>query len=797
MLPVALEIMMESSSELLFIKDINLRYICCSHAFAVMAGLDSEKDVVGKTDYDLFDKALADQYVADDRRLMQNKKSIVDMVEKLPLDGDRQRWSVTSKYLLRDNDGRIIGIYGKGQDVTHLHDEKSQQQFLINNIPGGVATYEGKWANLESIRLTYFSDGFCRLFGYSREEYEKLGYANPTGLIDAEYVDGFVKQIDALIQKGTPIDYLYRAKAKNGEYRWINVKAIMGEKHGDNMTANALLLDVTARQDALERLRVSEEENRLAMQHSKNAVCRYDIQGRHLKLSSKISAIYELDSLMADVPYGQVKAKRISPETADAYVEFYENIISGKKRGSVVFQRMSTDGWRWIEAHLSTIFSSDDEPISAVISFTDVTDNFEREIAYKKWLQSLRMKSPETYSLYRCNIATKTVFDMSQGSLLRMEFEPGEFKFDNHTQDYTEKFVYEEDREAYRSFLNVEELQKKFHEGERIISIDFREKQLSGDIRWLRLTVEMVEFTHTSGAENIEAYLLFENIDEAKRSELSAIEKSENDSLTGLLNRGTFMEKVNRTIHDAEPDTQHALLMMDVDGFKLVNDAFGHGTGDKTLKDIAQILCDAFRKGDLVGRLGGDEFVVFLKDSPNEKLVAAKASHICNLCQKAISVEVGISVSVGIALCPQDGASFDALYKKADEAMYYVKGSGGNNFAFYDEDMNDEHLKPDVQPHTGDEKRHSDEKRRMLIVDDSRIDNEMLANIFAKDFIIEKAKDGNTALVRLRHYGAAISVVLLDLMMPGMDGFAVLEKMRKKSRDSRYTGGRGERVGGP
>ena len=272
---------------------------------------------------------------------------------------------------------------------------------------------------------------------------------------------------------------------------------------------------------------------------------------------------------------------------------------------------------------------------------------------------------------------------------------------------------------------------------------------------------------------------MYEDIDGEKRATLLTKERSETDPLTGLLNRTTFIARVNHLLRTSKPGSRHALLMLDIDGFKQVNDVFGHGTGDQALVDIADGITSIVRRGDLVSRLGGDEFLVFLADIQNDKDASAKARQICDLTHKAFSMEVQISGSVGITIAPRDGTDFETLYKKVDSALYYVKGSGKNNYVFYRDSMADEHLLPETDAADPLKFTNSEKRRRMLIVDDSTVVHAMLQNIFKDEFIIETAKDGATALIRLRHYGSAISVVLLDLMMPGMDGFAVLKKMQQ------------------
>ena len=775
LLPIALSAMMGSQTDYTFVKDKKLRYVCASREVAAMLGLDSPAEMLGKSDYELFDKALADAFYRDDSHILATGESLIDNIDRLPSVNGVDRYACTSKYPLKDSQGNTVGVYGIGRDVTETRAMRTQFELLTNSIPGGLATYEARG---DMVRITYFSDGFCRLFDTSREAYAALGEYTVFAGIYPEDLPALKKQLAALLDDSTPVDCVYRVRLHSGSYKWINLKATMTERDGDRAVFNAMLVDVTARQEAMERMRISEEENRLALQHTSNTVCRYDVRTRTLHVPKLSNKAFTIPAYMENVPDGPVAAGDISPETAESYKAFYASIQNGDETGAVTYQRMSSQGWRWLEAHYSTIYSDAGEPVSAVISFLDITERLEKESAYTKWQQSFQSKPAETYSLYRCNISMKTSFDTTGGALIKARFAPGTFDFDGRTELYAAQYVLDDDRDRFTAFLNADALLSGYYQGKRIVSMEYREKQPDGNARWLRLTVDLVE--HACSAD-IEGYLLFEDIDQAKRHELATIEQAETDPLTGVMNRATFAARVNALLQTSKPNTQHALMMLDLDGFKQVNDAFGHGAGDQSLVDIAHALRTVLRHDDLVGRLGGDEFLLFLYDIPGDVIAAAKAKQICALARKAFSAEVYISGSIGIAFAPRDGGDFETLYKRADAALYHVKGSGKDTYAFFQDDMAAEHLRVQPTPKSDASAPQSKLKRRMLIVDDSRIDHALLTNIFADDFIIEKAKDGNTALIRLRHYGTAISVVLLDLMMPGMDGFTVLRKMQESA----------------
>lgn len=174
------------------------------------------------------------------------------------------------------------------------------------------------------------------------------------------------------------------------------------------------------------------------------------------------------------------------------------------------------------------------------------------------------------------------------------------------------------------------------------------------------------------------------------------------DGLTGLPNRELLTDRIQQMIaHSKRYSRQMALMFVDVDNFKSINDAFGHRVGDELLKSVAAIFSMATREGDTVARLGGDEFVVALPEIHLVEDAAFVAEKMMNAVRepillKGVQREVFITVSVGISLLPQDGEDMDTLMSRADAAMYQSKSSGKNTFRFFTNELNTEiqiHLK--------------------------------------------------------------------------------------------------------
>ncbi|MEG0750556.1 MAG: diguanylate cyclase [Oscillospiraceae bacterium] len=182
--------------------------------------------------------------------------------------------------------------------------------------------------------------------------------------------------------------------------------------------------------------------------------------------------------------------------------------------------------------------------------------------------------------------------------------------------------------------------------------------------------------------------MIISSTDEMRAQHKFLKKMASTDSLTKVFNKAATEREIDIFLK-AEPDGHHALLMIDIDGFKRINDALGHVKGDEVLEEFGSNLRGAFRDEDIIGRVGGDEFVVFIKNYKNLGLLASKAEKICDLLRNKtiVSEETGKSVrtsaSVGIALSPDDGHCFDELYHNADVALYAAKETGKNRYSFF------------------------------------------------------------------------------------------------------------------
>lgn len=188
---------------------------------------------------------------------------------------------------------------------------------------------------------------------------------------------------------------------------------------------------------------------------------------------------------------------------------------------------------------------------------------------------------------------------------------------------------------------------------------------------------------------------VFGDVTEKKQAEEKIHYQANYDSLTGLPNRQLFQDRLRSAIASAKRNgAQLALLFIDLDRFKEVNDSAGHAAGDKLLIQVAKRLKECIRESDTLARLGGDEFTVILNNLSKNHDVEEISRTMLELLERPFclggGIDAVISASIGIALYPTDGADDGTLVKNADAAMYRVKETGRNGFEFFAAEMNRE-----------------------------------------------------------------------------------------------------------
>ncbi|MBU5482070.1 diguanylate cyclase [Blautia sp. MSJ-19] len=237
------------------------------------------------------------------------------------------------------------------------------------------------------------------------------------------------------------------------------------------------------------------------------------------------------------------------------------------------------------------------------------------------------------------------------------------------------------------------------------------------------------------------------------------------DALTGIYNRRYYEERIKNS------DMSAGVAMIDLDDFKIYNDTFGHDAGDLALTTVVGIIKDDIRRTDMLIRMGGDEFLLVMPDITDQTF----SDKLKQIQEKIHETKVPgysqlrLSVSIGGVLAGP-GSTVEKAIRKADQFMYQAKTCKNMVVTEHDEEANGK---------SSNGENSKTYKYRILIVDDSEMNREILSEILSEEYDIVEAESGEACIDMLRRYETGISLVLLDIVMPGMDGFGVLNYMNR------------------
>ena len=239
---------------------------------------------------------------------------------------------------------------------------------------------------------------------------------------------------------------------------------------------------------------------------------------------------------------------------------------------------------------------------------------------------------------------------------------------------------------------------------------------------------------------------------------------SQVDALTGVFNKSTSESFIRNYISMSDLGEVCALMIIDIDNFKSINDNYGHAAGDQVLSTVGKMLSDMFRPNDIVVMFGGDEFVVLIKKIDDDKMIEKKCLQLKDQLAHIQVGETSFSITCSIGIAKKNGSymPYDDLFQYADNALYEAKRFGKNRFIIY----------------SPREQNIISGKKYILIVDDLEIERVVLAETFRDEFEILEASSGREALDILSQYSKYVAVVFLDIYMDDLNGFDVLNFMK-------------------
>ena len=245
------------------------------------------------------------------------------------------------------------------------------------------------------------------------------------------------------------------------------------------------------------------------------------------------------------------------------------------------------------------------------------------------------------------------------------------------------------------------------------------------------------EITRKLNGEIDGAVLTFKDPTHEKETEAKLLHLANFDYLTNISNRAFFYEALQKSIiYAKKTNTSLAVMCLDIDHFKFINDQYGHDIGDLLLQIISKKLSDTLNEDDLISRMGGDEFAIILQEVPTKIYVENIAQKILNSVSEPLelnSIKIEVSTSIGIAFFEPDSMNMDDLLKAADTAMYEAKSEGRNNFQFFAIEMQDK-----AEKH----------QRVQMLLSKAILNNELTVLYQPKISLLKKKMVGCEALIR-------------------------------------------------
>ncbi len=433
------------------------------------------------------------------------------------------------------------------------------------------------------------------------------------------------------------------------------------------------------------RLKENEKMLKLITQHSDRVVCHYDIKKRKSRMWDKeICEQCRLPHLCETTVDHMLESGQIMPESVKDLREMFDEIADGKPKGEIRMRTTMTYGEpRWFDMQYTTIYDESGAPVSALISHKDITEQHDYEMAYLRQIQSLT-ETEQSLGIMEVNLTTDMI-----------ELQDSLFAPENTTYKWTtltefarqmvELKMLEKDQEEGLRFFSRDYMLQQYERGTRILTRIWPMRFISGEIGWVRFDIELLADPYN---EHIRAFFRIWNVTDIKQKQLEIQRRSERDGMTGLLNRATAEDYIRAAI--SKGDNPGILVLLDLDELKQINDNYGHAEGDNAILCIANTLKTHFRESDIISRIGGDEFMVYLPGASHNSDVI-KVS-ITVLLRKLSGMSVGtngerkVCCSIGCAI-EDEHSTFESLFDQADKALYHIKKSCKNNFAFYSSDM--------------------------------------------------------------------------------------------------------------
>jgi diguanylate cyclase (GGDEF)-like protein/PAS domain S-box-containing protein len=592
-------------------------------------------------------------------------------------------WGHATNSPLMDRKGNVIGIIGVSVDISEqkaareaLAAAEARHRTLIEHIPAVTYT-EPIGVATSTVATTFISPQIEQLTGYPFECWETIPNFGDS-IVHPDDRERRMQHIAETDSTHEPYNIDYRIVHRDGHIVWLHNEALLVHDHeGNPLYWQGFITDITARKDAAEAMRRSEAWLQSLMKNASDTICVIGPDGNVIYQSSSIE---RLTGYTPEEIVGGSVAELLHPDDLPIIGERLSRIMATPGiHPPIIYRARHKDGtWRSIEA-IPTNLLDDPSVGGIVLNCRDVTERQQAETILRESEERFR-------ALVQHGSDLVSILDKD-----------GTIRFESPSIEHILGYGVDD-------LIGVSALDLTHpDDGERVMAavasihadrhlrepVSYRFRHADGTWRWLESTGRLVD-----GAGGIDgAVINSRDVTERMALEEQLEYQALHDDLTELPNRALLLDRLDQCV--ARSHRYHesiAVLFLDLDNFKLVNDSLGHAAGDDVLVLVAQRLRHAIREGDTVARFGGDEFVIVL----GHPIAIEDAIDVANRISTAIAEplqvegrELLVAASIGIAFATGTQADRDDLLRHADIALYRAKSKGRNTYDVFDQTMHD------------------------------------------------------------------------------------------------------------
>jgi len=650
---------------MVWLKDTNSQYLAINKPMATKSGLETPDDAIGKTDFDFYPQPLAKQYVADDKAVMQSRKH-TDIEEPfIGSDGDK-RWIETYKAPLLDEDGKPFGTVGFARDIT---EQKNSLQDLYLTKHALQHIHDAYYLMSPDASFLEVNQAATDMLGYTKSELLNMSVFDINPSFPKKDWPDLLETIKS--EGSKTLETIHRTK--EGQNLMVDIAGSFLQFEGKDYYL-AIVRDITQQKRNLKDIYLLQH----ALANIDDAYYLISQDTRLLKVNQ--AAAKELGYSMSELEEMSVgDVDYVYP--IETFPEFWAHI---SQEGATRFEsgHQRKDGSQFPVEIISNFITYEGEEYVLSIA---------RNITQQKQQEKLLKDEKTRFTL---------AVEGSQDGIWDWDLESGDIFFSSRYIEIlgyaNEEFHF--DQESWIQLVHPDDIDKVHKDIQKHLAGDtefFENKhrmlKKSGDWIWVKARGKAL-FNESNIAIRLVGFLSDITEETLQQEKLDHIAK--HDILTDLPNRFLLNELLQSLMSRCERNQSLlAVLYLDLDGFKEINDIFGHAAGDTVLIKTTQRIRETLRLEDLVARIGGDEFVIVFPDLKEENDIGLMIHRLLDYINLPISLDakneddmqVQVSASIGVSFYPQsETMGSDALLRQADQAMYKAKTEGKNQYRYFD-----------------------------------------------------------------------------------------------------------------